>query len=106
MKTESFRSGYSQNVIAELPGSGDPSKIVLMGAHYDSRSTSLSVASVGSVSVTCSFTWHILGGSEPWAARSRCRRQRLGYLRCAGARPCVCAERPQVRSTADNCNNQ
>jgi hypothetical protein len=40
VKTEFFRAGYSYNVIAELPGSEDPSKIVLIGAHYDSRSTS------------------------------------------------------------------
>jgi Zn-dependent M28 family amino/carboxypeptidase len=42
VRTEPFRAGYSHNIIAEIPGSVDPSKIVLFGAHYDSRSTSLS----------------------------------------------------------------
>jgi hypothetical protein len=43
VSAEDFRAGYSKNVIAELPGYGDASKVVIIGAHYDSRSTSLSV---------------------------------------------------------------
>lgn len=42
VSTEHFRKDYSSNVIAELPGFGDASKVVIIGAHYDSRSTSLS----------------------------------------------------------------
>jgi hypothetical protein len=40
--TTSFRPGFSNNVIAELPGQSDPTKIVVLGAHYDSRSTAIS----------------------------------------------------------------
>jgi len=36
-----FQPGYGSNVIAELKGSEDPSKIVVIGAHYDSRSTDM-----------------------------------------------------------------
>jgi len=42
VSAEDFRTGYSKNVIAELPGYGDASKVVIIGAHYDSRSTSIS----------------------------------------------------------------
>jgi hypothetical protein len=41
VSTYPFLEGYSDNVIAELPGSVDPSKIVILSAHYDSRSTDL-----------------------------------------------------------------
>lgn len=34
-----FRSDYSPNVIAEKKGETNPDKIVVVGAHYDSRST-------------------------------------------------------------------
>jgi len=37
---EIFRSGYCPNVIGILPGLIDPSKIVIVGAHYDSRASS------------------------------------------------------------------
>jgi len=43
VSTYPFLEGYSDNVIAELPGSVDPSKIVILSAHYDSRSTDLKV---------------------------------------------------------------
>jgi len=36
-----FRNGYSDNVIAELKGSEDPSKVVLFGAHYDCRAANI-----------------------------------------------------------------
>ncbi|TAJ21530.1 MAG: M28 family peptidase [Planctomycetota bacterium] len=31
-----FSASYSKNVVAEIPGSVDPSKVVVLGAHYDS----------------------------------------------------------------------
>jgi len=34
-----FRTGYSDNVIGDLKGAEDPTKIVVVSAHYDSRST-------------------------------------------------------------------
>lgn len=34
-----FRQGYSPNVVAELKGTTHPEQIVVVGAHYDSRST-------------------------------------------------------------------
>lgn len=37
---ETFRSGYGPNVIGILPGLIDPSAIVVVGAHYDSRASS------------------------------------------------------------------
>jgi hypothetical protein len=43
VSVEAFRKDYSSNVIAELPGYGDASKVVIIGAHYDSRALSLSV---------------------------------------------------------------
>jgi hypothetical protein len=39
---QAFRSGYSSNVVATLPGTTDPKKLVLVTAHYDSRGTSVS----------------------------------------------------------------
>jgi len=39
--THSFRAGYSDNVIAEIRGVTAPNEIVVIGAHYDSRSTDL-----------------------------------------------------------------
>jgi len=41
VNTQFFRAGYSENVIAELEGAEDPSQVVLIGAHYDSRATSI-----------------------------------------------------------------
>eukprot|EP01113_Clastostelium_recurvatum_P034529 TRINITY_DN4695_c0_g1_i1.p1 TRINITY_DN4695_c0_g1~~TRINITY_DN4695_c0_g1_i1.p1 ORF type:complete len:453 (-),score=105.24 TRINITY_DN4695_c0_g1_i1:113-1471(-) len=38
---QNFRSGYSDNVIGDLPGSTDPSKVVIIGAHYDCRMSTL-----------------------------------------------------------------
>jgi len=35
-----FRSGYSSNVVASLPGIVDPKQLVLVTAHYDSRGPS------------------------------------------------------------------
>jgi len=37
--TEAFQSGWSSNVIAERKGTLSPASIVVVGAHYDSRST-------------------------------------------------------------------
>jgi len=37
----SFRAGYSDNIIAEIRGASVPSKIVIIGAHYDSRATNV-----------------------------------------------------------------
>jgi hypothetical protein len=37
VSTSSFRSGYTSNVIGRLKGSKFPQKIVVIGAHYDSR---------------------------------------------------------------------
>jgi len=36
-----FRSGYAENVIAELKGREDPSKVVVIGAHYDCRAANI-----------------------------------------------------------------
>ena len=38
-----FEQRYSDNVIAELRGVEEPSKIIVLSAHYDSRSTSAQV---------------------------------------------------------------
>eukprot|EP01087_Luapelamoeba_hula_P017868 TRINITY_DN5675_c0_g1_i1.p1 TRINITY_DN5675_c0_g1~~TRINITY_DN5675_c0_g1_i1.p1 ORF type:complete len:475 (+),score=71.34 TRINITY_DN5675_c0_g1_i1:146-1570(+) len=38
---EPFRSGYTDNIIAVKPGVGDPTNVVLLGAHYDSRGPSM-----------------------------------------------------------------
>lgn len=43
VSTYPFREGYSENVIAELRGAEDPSKIIVVGGHYDSRSVNISV---------------------------------------------------------------
>ncbi|MHC4945665.1 MAG: M28 family metallopeptidase, partial [Planctomycetota bacterium] len=40
VSTHHFSASYSDNVIAELPGTVDPSKIVVVGGHYDSTSWS------------------------------------------------------------------
>jgi Zn-dependent M28 family amino/carboxypeptidase len=40
--TQAFRTGYSSNVVATLLGKTDPSKLVLVTAHYDSRGPTLS----------------------------------------------------------------
>jgi len=37
--TQPYRSGYSPNVYAIIPGASDPSKVVILGGHYDSRAT-------------------------------------------------------------------
>ena len=34
--TQQFSSSYSRNVVAEIPGTTSPEKIVVIGAHYDS----------------------------------------------------------------------
>jgi hypothetical protein len=39
VSTFPFRAGYSSNVIGELKGADDPSKIIVISAHYDSRTT-------------------------------------------------------------------
>jgi len=41
VETYAFNSLYSEDVIAEKKGTVDPSIIIVVGAHYDSRSTSL-----------------------------------------------------------------
>jgi len=38
---EFFRTGYSDNVIGEFPGTVNASKIVIVGAHYDCRMNNL-----------------------------------------------------------------
>jgi hypothetical protein len=40
--TQSFRTGYSSNVVATLTGKTEPKKLVLVTAHYDSRGPTLS----------------------------------------------------------------
>jgi len=35
----SFRAGYSDNIIAQITGTVDPTKIVIVGAYYDDRAT-------------------------------------------------------------------
>jgi len=39
IRTHNFRSGYSPNVICQLTGSDPDAPVVVVGAHYDSRST-------------------------------------------------------------------
>jgi len=39
ISTFNFRTGYSSNVIATLPGTKFPDQYVIAGAHYDSRTT-------------------------------------------------------------------
>ena len=96
VSTEHFRKDYSSNVIAELPGFGDASKVVIIGAHYDSRPTSLTV---GLPPPPFAFP---TGLKEPSAehehARPRRGRQCLGYLGRARAGPRVRPERRQVRT--------
>lgn len=40
--TQAFRAGYSSNVVATLVGQVEPTKLVLVTAHYDSRGPSVS----------------------------------------------------------------
>jgi len=39
VSTFPFRAGYSSNVIGELKGVEDPDKVIIISAHYDSRTT-------------------------------------------------------------------